>query len=89
MFVFTGRKRMLVNLPWGVAKVQATFLSLLPKPLLTRDQVETLKSDNVVSPGAYNFGTLGITPKALDLILPGYLETFRAGGKFSLAAYDA
>ncbi len=89
MFVFTGRKRMLVTLPWGVAKVQATFLSLLPKPLLTRDQVETLKSDNVVSPAAYNFATLGLTPKTLDLILPGYLETFRAGGKFSLAAYDA
>ncbi len=89
MFSYTGRRRMLVNLPWGVAKVQARFLSLLPKPLLTCDQVETLKSDNIVSPGAYNFATLGLTPKALDLILPAYLERYRAGGKFGSSAYNA
>lgn len=88
MFSYTGRKRMLLTLPWGLAKVQATFLSLLPKPLLTCDQVETLKTDNTVSSGAYNFATLGLTPKSLDLILPGYLETYRAGGKFGSAAYD-
>ena len=87
LFTYTERKRMLVSVPWGMAKVQASFLSLLPSPLLTCDQVETLKSDNVVSPGAYGFETLGLQPKSLDLILPGYLEGYRPGGKLAGSAY--
>lgn len=82
LFRYTGRRRCLVNLPFGVAKIEAAFLSLLPRPLLTPDQVESLKSDTVVSEGALGFEKLGITPHALDLILPHYLETYRAGGKF-------
>ena len=44
-----GRKRLLVNLPFFMAKPQAMFLQYLPKPPLTPDQVELLRSDNVVS----------------------------------------
>ena len=40
---------LLVPLPFALAKLQATFLQYLPKPLLTPDQVELLKTDNVVS----------------------------------------
>src|SRR3546814_19575195 len=45
-----GRKRMLVSLPFGLARLQATFLDRLPPPLLTRDPVTLLRQDNVVAP---------------------------------------
>ena len=48
----TERRRLLIPLPFALAKLQATFLQYLPKPLLTPDQVELLKTDNVVSPAA-------------------------------------
>ena len=74
------RSRRLVNLPFGLASFQARFLSLLPKPPLTPDQVEMLKRDNVVSSGALTLQTLGIEPVAIETILPTYLDRFRKGG---------
>ena len=51
------RKRLLVPLPFFVARLQAMFLQYLPKPLLTPDQVELLRSDNIVSEAAKSEGT--------------------------------
>lgn len=82
-----GRKRLLVPLPWGVARLQAAILGLLPKPLLTLDQVELLKTDNVVSEEARAEGRtlagLGITPKGIEGIVPGYLYRYRKAGQFT------
>jgi len=79
----TGRDRLLVNLPFGLAKLEAAFLELLPVPPLTRDQVELLKHDNVVAQGAATLADLGIAPTAVESILPTYLDRFRAGGRFA------
>ena len=79
----TGRDRLLVNLPFGLAKLEAAFLELLPVPPLTRDQVELLKHDNVVAQGAATLADLGISPTAVESILPTYLDRFRAGGRFA------
>ena len=79
----TGRDRLLVNLPFGLAKLEAAFLELLPVPPLTRDQVELLKHDNVVAQGAATLADLGIAPTAVESILPAYLDRFRAGGRFA------
>jgi NADH dehydrogenase len=79
---FTGRKPMLISLPWGIAKMQGCLLSILPKPPLTVDQVESLKTDNVVSQGAKSLTDLGVTPTAADVILPTYLARYRPGGRF-------
>ncbi len=79
-----GRKRLLVDLPFGLAALQARFLAVLPNPPLTPDQVELLKSDNIVSPGALGFEELGITPPtAVEAILPTYLDRFRKGGWYA------
>ena len=51
MLEVIDRKRMLVPVPWWVARIQGAVLGMLPKPLLTRDQVTLLKIDNVVSAG--------------------------------------
>ena len=80
------RDRMLVPLPFGAAKVMAAFTGLLPKPLLTMDQVKMLEADNVVSEAAAAAGLtlegLGITPQAVEGIVPDYLERFRKAGQF-------
>ncbi len=85
LFKYTGRKRRLVPLPFFIAKIEATFLGLWPKPVLTRDQVDSLKTDNVVQIGMPNIDDFGITPKTMELILPTYLKRYRAGGRFGLA----
>lgn len=83
LFDCTGRKRCLISLPWGMAKIQATFTGMMPRPLLTRDQVETLKTDNVVAPGMPGLSDLGINATPMDMILPEYMEHYRQGGHFS------
>lgn len=81
------RKRMLVSVPWGMARLQGSLLGLLPNPLLTRDQVEMLRTDNVVSQAAKQegrtFEALGIKPQAMDAILPSYLWQYRPAGQFT------
>ena len=81
------RKPMLISLPFGLAKLQATFLQFAPGALkLTPDQVALLRSDNVVSDAAKANGLtlegLGITPNSLEAIAPQYLWRFRATGQF-------
>ncbi len=80
------RKRLLVPLPFFVARMQAMFLQFLPKPLLTPDQVELLRVDNVVSEAAKAEGRtlqgLGIEPETIEAIVPSYLWRFRKTGQF-------
>jgi uncharacterized protein YbjT (DUF2867 family) len=78
----TRRKRPLIAVPWSIATLQAAFLEHLPVPLLTRDQVRLLRSDNVVAPGAATLQDLGIQPTAIDAVLPTYLDRYRRGGWF-------
>jgi uncharacterized protein YbjT (DUF2867 family) len=82
----TERKRLLLPLPFGLARLKAQFLQFMPTPLLTPDQVELLRSDNVVSPNAQaegrDFASLGIIPSALESIVPSYLWRFRKTGQF-------
>lgn len=82
MFEQTGRRKALVSVPWPIARLQGAMLGMLPAPLLTADQVETLKTDNTVTAGAMGFKDLGLVPTNLDVILPTYLVRFRPGGRF-------
>jgi uncharacterized protein YbjT (DUF2867 family) len=80
------RNRLLVDLPFGLAELQARLMSILPSPPLTPDQVQLLKRDNVVSSGALTLAALGITPTAVEGILPTYLDRFRRGGWYERPA---
>ena len=77
-----NRNCALVSVPWVVAKIQGTILGLLPKPLLTRDQVKSLQSDNVMDEDAVGLKELGVEPTAMRIILPRYLSNFKRGGRF-------
>ena len=52
-------------------------------PPITGDQVEMLRSDNIVSPGAHTLADLGVAASALEPILPTYLYRYRKGGQYA------
>jgi NADH dehydrogenase len=80
------RRRLLVPLPFFLAKMQAAILQYFPKPPLTPDQVELLRVDNVVSEAAKaelrTLQGLGIEPETIEAIVPSYLWRFRKTGQF-------
>tara|TARA_B100001121_G_scaffold208665_1_gene182601 strand:+ start:576 stop:1562 length:987 start_codon:yes stop_codon:yes gene_type:complete len=84
------RKKLIVNLPFWLAKAMCPIILILNKltfkkiPLLiTEDSVKQLKNDNIVSKENLSFEDLEIRPKSLDLILPSYLKRYRPRGNFS------
>jgi uncharacterized protein YbjT (DUF2867 family) len=87
MLATIERRRLLVPVPFALARLQASILQLMPKPLLTPDQVELLRRDNVVSEPAKReartLEALGIDAVAMALIVPSYLWRFRKAGQFT------
>ena len=85
-----NRRRLVLSLPFFVARImasaldalQAVTLGLVHNGTLTRDQLRSLAVDSVVSPGAKGFADLGITPTAMSAVLPDYLWRFRPSGQY-------
>lgn len=85
------RRRAVVGIPFFVARimafgfdmVQALTLGLIENKVLTRDQVGNLARDNVVAPAAKGLADLGITPTAMEAVLPEYLWRYRPAGQFA------
>ena len=78
------KKRILIPIPLTLAKLTAKFFELMPKPLLTIDQLNLLKYDNVAS-GKYktNFD-LGLNAyRKFDNEIEKYSYNWRSGGQFS------
>lgn len=82
----TERKRLLAPLPFGLAKFIATFAQYMPTPMITPDQVESLRADNVVSVAATaqqrTLAAFGIHPTSMSAVVPSYLWRFRKTGQF-------
>lgn len=80
------RKRLLVPVPFAVAKAIGAVAQFLPSPPITPDQVELLRYDNVVSEAAKRerrtLDDLGVAPTAVEAIAPSYLWRFRKTGQF-------
>jgi uncharacterized protein YbjT (DUF2867 family) len=76
------RKRFLVSIPFGFAKLQSYFLQMMPYSILTPDQVEMLKYNNIVSGEHPILKDLGIAGKKIKNVLPDYIYRFRTGGQF-------
>ena len=85
------RRRLVLNMPtfvmrimaFGFDMVSAVTLGLIKNKVLTRDQLNSLGTDNVVAPGAKGFADLGIQPTAMDAVLPEYLWRFRPSGQYA------
>jgi NADH dehydrogenase len=67
-----GRRRPLVPWPFALWDLQAWCAQILPRPPLTRDQVELMRHDNVATPGVPSLADIGIRPTPLEEILPFY-----------------
>lgn len=84
------RKRIVVNLPFWLARlmafgfdmVQAILMGLIENKVLTRDQVKLLQHDNVVADDARTLADLGIRATNIEAILPSYLWRYRPTGQF-------
>jgi uncharacterized protein YbjT (DUF2867 family) len=92
----TMRKRILLPIPFAAASMLGVvgdvwawkkgWLGLIPPPPITSDQVKQLHTGNVVAGGADGLAALGITPQALEPIVPTYLYRYRKDGQFAVAS---
>ena len=76
------KKRFLIPIPFGLAKFNSFFLQMMPKPLLTQDQVEMLKYNNIASGDFPNLNDLGIKGETIQSVLPKYIYRHRTYGQF-------
>ena len=91
MLLVVRRRRLVLNLPFWVAKIIggaldfASFATggLISNTMLTRDQVDSLKSDNVVAPGAKTLADLGISATDYASVIPEYLWRYRPSGQYA------
>lgn len=85
------RRRLILNLPPFLMRIPALVFDmaetltarLFRNGLITRDQITMLGHDNVVAPGAKGLADLGITPAALEPVLPEYLWPYRPSGQYA------
>jgi uncharacterized protein YbjT (DUF2867 family) len=90
MLAVIHRRRLVLNIPFFLARIMAAAfdllqfvtLGLIRNGLITRDQVRNLAVDNVVASDARGFADLGITPTAMNSVLPEYLWRYRPSGQF-------
>jgi uncharacterized protein YbjT (DUF2867 family) len=91
------RRRMIVALPFGVARMAAGFLDFMQRTtrglfsntVVTRDQLRQLGRDNVVAPGMPGLSELGIRPTAMDAVLESYLYAYRPHGQYDAMTASA
>lgn len=75
----TGKRRLLVPVPFVVAEVQARLFELMPNPPLSTGQVDLLKRDNVASGNLPGLRELGIEPRTVEQTVPDYLGRLHGG----------
>jgi len=80
-----GKKRLVVEMPMTLAKIQSTLLGLLPiPPILTKDQCLILsEKDNIVSGDHLTLEDLNIKPTDVEKEMETWLWRHRAGGEFA------
>lgn len=85
------RRKLILNMPFWIAGIMAFGLDMVQKlsgglirnGMITRDQVQTLRVDNVVSGDAKGLIDLGIQPMATEAVLPEYLWPYRPSGQYA------
>ena len=79
-----NKKRLLFPIPLFLAKVNAKLFQLMPKPLLTIDQLKLLKYDNIISKKyKTNFNINMEANKKFEEEINRYSYNWSSGGQFS------
>ena len=84
-----NKKRILLPLPYPIAKISAKILQLLPNPLLTEDQLNLLKFDNI-NTGLHktNFDINIDAKKLFRSEIDKYSYNWKTGGQFNYSTGD-
>ena len=85
-----GKKRLLIPMPLFIAKINAIFFQMFPKPIFTLDQLKLLKHDNIPS-GKYKTNSdIGVPSKRFfDNEVKKYAFMWKVGGQFSTEKYTS
>ena len=82
----TNRSNPILPLPTFVGRLLAFPMGILPKPLVTGEQITLMQIDNLVSADAAKdkrtLQGIGIVPRPLDAVLPSYIWRFSPNGQF-------
>ena len=85
-----GKKRLLIPMPLPIAQMSARFFEIMPKPILTRDQLKLLKYDNVLSGKYKSNSDIGVPSlRYFDEEVKKYCYMWREGGQFSTEKYNS
>ena len=85
-----GNKRLLIPMPLPIAQISARFFEIMPKPILTRDQLKLLKYDNVLSGKYKSNSDIGVPSlRYFDEEVKKYCYMWREGGQFSTEKYNS
>ena len=84
-----GKKRILVPLPLPIAEISTNIFELMPKPILTRDQLRLLKYNNIASEKYKTNFDIGVPSiRYFEEEVKKYCYMWREGGQFSTEKYD-
>ena len=84
-----NKSRILIPLPFFVAKISANLFQLFPKPLLTLDQLKLLKYDNITSGKYQTNADIGVpSTRVFNSEVEKYSYMWREGGQFSTKKYN-
>jgi uncharacterized protein YbjT (DUF2867 family) len=71
---YSGNDKPVIGLPDALARIQATLMELAPgEPIMSRDNLDAMKVDNIASGKLPGLQALGITPASLNAVVPFYL----------------
>ncbi len=89
LLILIGKKRILLPLPLSLANISAKIFEIMPKPLITQDQLRLLKYNNILS-GKYKTNSdIGIpSVRYFDDEVKKYCYMWRDGGQFSTEKYS-
>ena len=83
-----GKKRLFIPMPLPIAKLSARFFEIMPRPILTRDQLKLLKYDNILSGKYKSNSDIGVPSlRYFDKEVQKYCYMWREGGQFSTKKY--
>lgn len=72
---WSGHERPVIGLPDAFGRLQALAMEWLPgEPLMSRDNLDSMRAPNVASGRLPELQALGITPATLASVAPGYLS---------------
>jgi NADH dehydrogenase len=91
MLAVIERRAPLVRIGFGAARRLGQLGDLMARagltPPITSDQVELLRTDNVVTPGALGLADLGVSPTPVEAVIATYLYRYRKGGQYAEALH--